>query len=133
MKVFMLTQGSYSDYRVVAIFTTHELADQYALALATNEHERGFKQAHEDLAQYEREGSSWDEKLIKDNWKVWSKEEGRAERNAKEIRDARRSSYLRSIEHYLAPVKIIFDPDTYGGYQIEEQELYDMVPVVPND
>ena len=33
----------------------------------------------------------------------------------------------------LAPVKIIFDPDTYGGYQIEEQELYDMVPVVPND
>ena len=26
-----------------------------------------------------------------------------------------------------------FDPDWYGGFQIEEEELYDMVPVVKDD
>ena len=135
MKVWMLTQGEYSSYEVVALFTTRELAQEYALACSIKEHEQDLRQALEDLERYEREGSSWDENTIKSNWETWSTEEGRAERNAKEIRDSRRNSLLWNIKHREEPL-VMEDPrypGWYGDYKIEEQELYDMVPVVPSD
>jgi hypothetical protein len=136
MRVFMLTQGSYSDYHVLALFTTRELAMKYAHALATQARETQIRYSREALALYEREGSSYDENTIKANWAVWSKfDPAQAECNAKEIRDSRRGSLERSLEQAEKPLVMEehFDPDWYGGFQIEEEELYDMVPVVKDD
>ncbi len=136
MKVFMLTQGEYSSYEVVALFTSQELAKGYALALATAERASSLKRVREDFERYERKGSSWDESTIKANWDTWVSMYSleRAESAAKEIRDSRRQTYLTYIKLYEKPVEMKEEcPDCYGYFRIEEQELYDMVPVVKDD
>lgn len=132
----MLTQGEYSSYEVVALFTTRELAKEYALALATSEHEKDLSRARKALERYDRDGSSWDEANIAANHPVWVSmySEEHAERCAKEIRDSRRASFVRSVKNYEKPLVMEEEcPDCYGWFRIEEQELYDMVPVVPSD
>src|ERR1035437_789578 len=136
MKVFMLTKGSYSDYEVVALFTTRDLAKKYATALATSDRERALKQSRGDLERLDRDGSSWDERQIEELRVTWAKFDSpeEIERKANEIRDKRRNGYLRSIEFYEKPLEMEeIEPDYFGIYRIEEQELYDMVPVVPSD
>jgi hypothetical protein len=135
----MLTEGEYSSYEVVALFTTRDLAMEYALALSTKEHEQSLERARNDLERYERDGSSWDETTIKGNWNMWVSmySPDHAESAAKEIRDSRRNGLLASIRFHEQPL-VMEGPDPehsgwYGNYEIEEQELYDMVPVVKDD
>jgi len=138
MNVYMVTQGSYSDYRVLALFTSRELALEYATALATKERERGIESARESLERYDREGSSWDEKQIANLRLEWAARRIRPEeieRMANEIRNGRRGVLVRLLAAVAQPLDMegLFDPDGYDSYAIEEQELYDMVPVVKED
>jgi hypothetical protein len=136
VKVFMLTQGEYSSYEVVAIFTTQELAKGYALALATKEHEQGLLRSRESLERYDREGSSWVDQHIANVRLEWAARPvpiAEMERVIKEIRDSYRNRILEILKAREEPLVMEEGNGWYGYFQIEEQELYDMVPVVPSD
>ena len=137
MKVWMLTQGEYSSYEVVALFTTRDLAKEYATVLSIKNRERQIGYSRVALERFDREGSSYDENTIKVNWEMWVRNSSleHAENAAKEIRDKRRGTLVLQLEHAEKPLvmKESSDHTWYGIYGIEEQELWDVVPVVPSD
>lgn len=62
MKIYLVTSGSYSDYRIEAVFSTYDLAEKY-------KHEFGLRN---DIEEFELDGGAKDiSQKIMDGWLFW--------------------------------------------------------------